>query len=95
VCSAAANIASSKGRVPPVYLLFLGAILHIVGLALLSTLPTTTSFPSVGYAYEALAGAGVGITFGILILTTPFMVEARDIGKLCFTQATLATQYPL
>jgi len=79
--SALANIASSRGKVPPIYLLLFGGVLHVIGLALLSTLPQTTHFPAAGYGYEALAGAGVGITFGILILITPFMVETRDIGK--------------
>lgn len=77
----AANIIGAKGRVPPIYLLFFGALLQVLGLALLSTLPTAGVFPAEGYGYETLAGAGVGVTFGILILATPFVAEARDLGE--------------
>ena len=79
--STAANIACAKGNIPPIYLLVLGATLHVLGIALLSTLPIIGAFPSAGYGYEVLAGTGVGVTFGILVLTTPFVVEARDLGK--------------
>ena len=80
--SAVANILCSKKQIPPIYFLLLGGILHVIGLACLSTLPTNGEYPAAGYGYEVLAGAGVGITFGILILTTPFVVDARDLGKL-------------
>ena len=80
VCSVVANAAASKGRVPLVYLLLLGAICQLVGVILLSTL-NSIDFPSAGLGYEAVAGAGVGITFSILVLGTPFTVEPRNIGK--------------
>ncbi|KAJ5692410.1 hypothetical protein N7462_001833 [Penicillium macrosclerotiorum] len=80
VCSAIANIACSKGKIPPIYLLMLGAVLQTVGLALFTTLPKSGTFITAGYGYEVLAGAGIGTTFGILILTTPFVVEKRDLA---------------
>ena len=79
--SAVANVICSKKHIPPIYFLLLGGILHVIGLACLATLPTTGEYPAAAYGYEVLAGAGVGITFGVLILTTPFVVEARDLGK--------------
>lgn len=84
--SAVANVLCSRKHIPPIYFLLFGGILHVIGLACLSTLPTTGEYPAAGYGYEVLAGAGVGITFGILILTTPFVVEARDLGKQLATQ---------
>lgn len=77
------NIAGSKRRVAVVNLLLLGAILQLLGLALLSTLPVTKGFPTKGYGFETIAGFGVGVTFGIMILATPFMANPRDLGKFC------------
>ncbi|KKA19040.1 Efflux pump antibiotic resistance protein [Rasamsonia emersonii CBS 393.64] len=76
-----ANIASKKGQIPFIYFLILGSILHTIGVALLSTLPKNNNyFPAAGYVYEILAGAGVGTTFGILLLATPFVVEPKDLA---------------
>lgn len=80
VCSVISNIVASKARVPLIYLLLAGAIFHLVGITLLSTL-NGIDFPTAGLGYEAIAGAGVGITFSILVLGTPFVVSPRDIGK--------------
>lgn len=80
VCSVISNSVASKARVPLVYLLLIGAACHLVGVTLLSTL-NGIDFPCVGLGYEAIAGAGVGITFSILVLGTPFVVHPRDIGK--------------
>lgn len=81
VATMLACLASRKFRIPVVYFALLGSIFHTVGMALLSILPETESYPSEGYGYEAIAGAGVGITIGILTLAVPFIVETRDLGK--------------
>lgn len=75
-----ANIAGAKGKIAPMYLLFVGALCQVLGLSLLSTLSTSAAFPAAGYGYEVLAGVGVGVTFGILVLATPFVAEPRDLG---------------
>lgn len=80
VCSVISNVLASKARVSLIYLLLAGAVFHLVGVTLLSTLDEI-DFPSAGLGYEAIAGAGVGITFSILVLGTPFVVNPRDIGK--------------
>lgn len=75
------NIIGSKRRVAVVHILFLGALFQLLGLVLLSTLPTTKEFPARGYGFETIAGVGVGVTFGILLLATPFVANPRDLGK--------------
>jgi hypothetical protein len=82
IAGGTSNIMSKKARIPFIYTLLLASVLHTVGVAMLSTLPETKHFPVVGYVYEALAGTGVGMTFGILLLATPFVVEPRDLGTL-------------
>ncbi|KAH8426393.1 uncharacterized protein LDX57_004131 [Aspergillus melleus] len=80
VATAVANIACLKGRIPFIYIVLLGSILHTIGMALLSTIPASGSFPVAGYGYEAIAGAGVGITIGNLLLAVPYVVEAIDLS---------------
>ena len=87
VCSVVSNVVASKGKVPLVYLLLAGGICHLVGVTLLSTL-NKIEFPFAGLGYEAIAGAGVGITFSVLLLGTPFVVNPRDIGK-CIKRTTI------
>lgn len=78
-----ANIMGSKRRIAVIYILFLGALLQLLGLVLLSTLPTTRELPAKAYGFETLAGVGVGVTFGILVLATPYVASPRDLGKSC------------
>ncbi|OGE55922.1 hypothetical protein PENARI_c003G05633 [Penicillium arizonense] len=73
-------LASRKLRIPVVYFSLIGSMLHTIGMALLTTLPENSSYPAKGYGFEAIAGAGVGITIGILTLAVPFIVEARDLA---------------
>jgi hypothetical protein len=64
----------------PLRLLFAGATLQLVGLVLLARQPATLEVPASQYGYEAIAGFGVGITFGTLVIITPPSVEARDLA---------------
>lgn len=77
-------LASRKLRIPVIYFSLIGSMLHTIGMALLTTLPENSSYPAKGYGFEAIAGAGVGITIGILTLAVPFIVETRDLGAIQF-----------
>lgn len=81
VAAAIVNVASSRGRIPFVYSLLLGCVIHTVGVGLLSTITRSKGFHSADIGYEAIAGAGIGLTLGVLLLSTPYIVEDRDIGK--------------
>jgi MFS family permease len=76
-----AMIMGSKKRLAVVHILIIGAVLQTVGLALLSTLPTTREWPDRAYGFLVIAGVGLGICFGIGILATPFVVAPKNIGK--------------
>ncbi|KAE8155111.1 MFS multidrug transporter [Aspergillus avenaceus] len=80
VSTTIASIACLRGRIPFVYIILFASILHTVGIALLSTLPESGPFPDAGYGYEVLAGSGVGVTIGILVLAVPYVVETRDLA---------------
>lgn len=75
-----ANISAAKTRIRPIYLLFIGSTIQLIGLALFSTLSSDLHIPSVIYGWEVLSGFGIGIVFGILLLIPPQVVEQRDLG---------------
>ncbi|PVH92041.1 MFS multidrug transporter-like protein [Periconia macrospinosa] len=68
----------AKAKVPIVYLLLAGSLLQIVAYTLLATLPVSTHIRRAEYAYQVLAGMGVGANIGLGTLMTPFAVEKRD-----------------
>ena len=80
VAAALVNLASSKGRIPFVYSLLVGCVVHTVGVGLLSTIATSKGFHATDIVYGVIAGAGIGTTMGILVLSTPYIVEDRDLG---------------
>ncbi|KAJ5717461.1 hypothetical protein N7488_003107 [Penicillium malachiteum] len=80
VAAAIVNIASSRGRIPFVYSLLVGCIIHTVGVGLLSTITTSNGSHATDIGYEIIAGAGIGLTLGVLLLSTPYIVEDRDLA---------------
>lgn len=75
-----ANVAK-RFKVPAVYCVIVGALLQIVGYALLGSSGSYIDIPPAVYAYLVIAGLGCGISFQILILTVPAVAEKRDHGK--------------
>lgn len=75
-----AMVLGSKRRVAVVHILILGALLQTLGFALLTTLPATSEWPDRAYGFLVIAGIGLGISFGICILATPFVVAPKHIG---------------
>lgn len=78
------NIFADKTRCPPIYLIFIGSLIELVGLALFSTLPDDVAVPSVIYGWQVLSGWGIGMVMGMLLVMPPHVVEKRDIGKASF-----------
>jgi len=80
IAAVIANIASSRGRIPFVYSLLVGCTIHTVGIGLLSTIATSEGFHATDIVYSVIAGGGLGLTMGILVLSIPYIVEDRDLG---------------
>ncbi|KAJ8070672.1 hypothetical protein OCU04_001043 [Sclerotinia nivalis] len=76
-----ANIIVAKAHIPPIYLMFIGSSLQIIGITLISTVPNGVNVNSAIYGYEAIAGLGIGIVIGMVIVIPPHVVERRDLGK--------------
>ncbi|KAI9647503.1 hypothetical protein NHQ30_003888 [Ciborinia camelliae] len=74
------GIISKAKKFPPVFLVLIGAVLQVLGLALYSGLDTGIYIKKSQYGFQAIAGFGLGISFGTLVLMTPFSVDPQDLA---------------
>lgn len=70
-----------KLRIAPCYIVLAGAILELIGVALLSQISTAPEIDSSQYGFQVLAGLGTGMINAALIILTPYLMEKRDLGK--------------
>ncbi|KAI1264505.1 putative efflux pump antibiotic resistance protein [Xylariaceae sp. FL1019] len=73
----AANILN-KTKTPPIFIVLAGAVLQVIGFALMATLPYTPYIPAKMYGFQILAGFGAGANYQTLYLMIPFVVQPRD-----------------
>ena len=80
--SALPAILTSKLKVHHAYVLMTGAFLQLLGVSLISTLPTTTTdrITPRQYGYEAIMGVGFGLQMSTLMSFAPLIVKAADLG---------------
>ncbi|KAH9892320.1 putative multidrug resistance protein fnx1 [Xylariomycetidae sp. FL2044] len=69
---------AGKRKVPIMYILIVGSIFQVIGLALLGTLPLTKDVPSRFYGFEILAGWGCGLNYSLLLIAIPIVNSKRD-----------------
>lgn len=81
VGSIMANGIVASGCVAPLYVMWFFSALQTVGIGLLTTLPTTKHITTATYAYESLAGLGLGGTWGLAILLISYVIPQQDLGK--------------
>ncbi|KAI0472610.1 putative efflux pump antibiotic resistance protein [Xylariaceae sp. FL0804] len=65
-------------KIPAIFIVLTGSIFQIVGLALLTSLPTSVAVPTEIYGYLILTGFGCGINYSLLYLMIPIMTQPRD-----------------
>ncbi|RDW89982.1 uncharacterized protein DSM5745_01757 [Aspergillus mulundensis] len=74
ICSSLAG----RLKVPFVYIIMGGVVLQIVGLFLLSTIPTTIHVWTGQFGYAVLAGLGVGLAVTAVYIMVPLVVDEGD-----------------
>ena len=75
---------ASKLKVPSIYLIIAGALLQIVGYALLGTLQASPVVEPKVYGFEIVAGLGCAFSFSNSLLLVAYTAEKRDGGKIYF-----------
>ena len=75
------NLIAALTRARPIFILLAGAMLQVIGLALLTTVPIAGTVPASINGFLVIIALGAGLTFSILVTTTPHAVEERDLGR--------------
>ncbi|TGJ78863.1 hypothetical protein E0Z10_g9909 [Xylaria hypoxylon] len=69
---------SGRLKIPPIWIILVGAVLQVIGFALLGTLPITTDLLPRTYGFEIIAGFGCGMNLALLFVIVPQVSEKRD-----------------
>jgi hypothetical protein len=69
-----------RTNIPPIYFLFAGGLLEVMGTAGLSQTSNTHKIWGPQYVFQILVGPGCGFFNGTLTLLVPFALEKRDLG---------------
>ncbi|KAF2471879.1 putative multidrug resistance protein fnx1 [Lindgomyces ingoldianus] len=69
-----------KRRLPPIYLLFVGSTLQLLGLVFMSRMTLDEIQWQGQYGLQTIAGLGCGLTIGVSTLLMPFVIEKRDLA---------------
>ena len=80
------NIVAMKTRIKPIWLLFIGSTLQVIGISLFATLSDHKTLNAPIYGFEIVSGFGIGMVIGILLVIPPQLVETRDLGNVEFSQ---------
>jgi hypothetical protein len=75
-----ANMAR-RSSLPAVYSVIVGALLQVIGFALLASSGTWVEIPAAIYGYLVIAGFGCGVSYQTLMLFIPAAAEKRDHGE--------------
>src|SRR5438552_214332 len=79
VGSGLAGALMGKPRIPPCWIVLTGAILEIIGIIFLSRIDTSPHIDKSQYAFQVLAGTGIGFVNAGLVILVPYAMEKRDL----------------
>jgi MFS family permease len=82
--AALAMMLGSKKRLPVYQVLIIGSLLQTIGISLLTTLPTTQEWPDKAYGFTVISGLGLGMSFGMGLLSAPFVIPPKNLGRYFF-----------
>ena len=80
--TAVQGVLTSNFKVPPFYLMLIGAVLQLVGVGLTSSLPTDRHrIAPQQYGYEAIMGLGFGLGLSTILTLAPLVVKEADLRE--------------
>ena len=79
LATATSGLLTSNGKVPPVYLVTVGAVIQVIGMGVTCSLPTDTlNFPPQQYGFEIVMGIGFGLTLSTILTLAPLVADEKD-----------------
>jgi hypothetical protein len=82
LATAVQGVLTSITKVPPLYLIVIGATLQLIGVGLTSSLPTDINrIVPQQYGYEAIMGLGFGLGLSTVLTLAPLVVSEADLRE--------------
>lgn len=82
LATAGQGVLTSNFKVPPFYLMLIGAVLQLIGVGLTSSLPTDKrKIAPQQYGYEVIMGLGFGLGLSTVLTLAPLVVTEVDLRK--------------
>lgn len=94
LCSIVAGFGVSKLPRVAEPLLSAGALMALVGIALLGSLPENVDFSAAQYGYEVILAIGLGAIMPVLMYLLKVECSDEDLGKFCANTAILRSASP-
>lgn len=83
--TAVSGALTSSFKVPPLYLILIGAVLQVIGVGLTISLPTDGGpFPKQQYAFEVIMGLGFGLILATVLTLAQLVCDEKDIGMFSY-----------
>lgn len=93
VASALSGLMVAKLKVPPLFVLLLGAALQCLGLGLFSSIDDSSlQVPPAQFGYQVLMGLGFGFSLSTILMMATIVVAEKDLGE---RESPLRKQKPL
>lgn len=81
LATALSSYLTSNLKIPPLYLILIGAVWQVVGIGLTCSLPTNTfSIPPQQYGFEVLMGLGFGLGLSTLLTLARLVVDEANLA---------------
>ncbi|KAF2262723.1 MFS general substrate transporter [Lojkania enalia] len=71
---------SRRKSLPPVYITILGSCIQLIGISLLTVYSSENGTTGRDYGCQIVAGFGLGMMFGTLVMLTPLSVDMQDLA---------------
>uniref|UniRef100_L7JCG2 Major facilitator superfamily (MFS) profile domain-containing protein n=1 Tax=Pyricularia oryzae (strain P131) TaxID=1143193 RepID=L7JCG2_PYRO1 len=84
VASALSGLMVARLRVPPLFVLLLGAALQCIGVGLFSSIGhSNLQVPAAQYGYQVLMGLGFGFSLSTILMMATIVVAEKDLADQC------------
>lgn len=86
LATAVSGYLTSNLKVPPVYLIWIGSVLQLLGVGLTCSLDVDPEggFPKRLYGFEVIMGLGFGLGLSTVLVLARLVVEEKDLREFVF-----------
>lgn len=81
------NVLASTTRTYAITILFIGSVIQLIGFTILTVSPGFGLQSAAQLILEAVVSLGIGLSFSVLVVATPYAVDAQELGMFSQTKS--------